>query len=82
LKKGKLTEKAKQSVTNVTNTVMDNSINEKCARIREAFTQHFSSDLAKFYTIEGERGEAKKIALPRELIIYEPTSYPSCEGGR
>ena len=61
---------------------MDNSINEKCARIREAFTQHFSSDLAKFYTIEGERGEAKKIALPRELIIYEPTTNPSCEGGR
>ena len=45
-----------------------NSINEKCARIREAFIKQFDSIYAEHYYITGKRGEPKKITLPRELV--------------
>lgn len=45
-----------------------NSINEKCARIKEAFVKHFDSIYAQNYYITGKRGEPKKITLPRELV--------------
>ena len=48
-----------------------NSINEKCARIREAFLKEFDERYACHYYITGERGEAKKIILPRELVEWE-----------
>ena len=59
---------------NVRNSIRDitdptnNSINEKCARIREAFLKHFDTPYAKNYYITGKRGEPKKIILPRELV--------------
>lgn len=65
-----LTEKALQSIEDVTNPML-NSINEKCARIRAAFLGQFDEYMAKSYYIDGARGEAKKIALPRELVIWE-----------
>ena len=45
-----------------------NSINEKCARIREAFLKQFDSAYAQHYYITGKRSEPKKITLPRELV--------------
>ena len=45
-----------------------NSINEKCARIREAFLKQFDYVYAQHYFITGKRGEPKKITLPRELV--------------
>ena len=48
-----------------------NSINEKCARIREAFVTKFDERLAKHYIITGERGEPKRITLPQDMIIWE-----------
>lgn len=48
-----------------------NAINEKCARIREAFVGKFDDRLAKNYYITGNRGEAKRISLPRELLVWE-----------
>lgn len=48
-----------------------NSINEKCARIREAFVTKFDERLAKHYIITGERGEPKRITLPPDMIIWE-----------
>lgn len=48
-----------------------NSINEKCARIRGAFVGEFDDYMAKYYYIDGKRGEVKKIALPRDLVIWE-----------
>lgn len=65
-----LTEKALQSIEDVTNPLL-NSINEKCARIRAAFVGQFDDYMAKYYYIDGKRGEAKKIALPRALVIWE-----------
>lgn len=45
-----------------------NSINEKCARIREAFISKFDSFYAQHYYVTGKRGEPKKITLPRDLV--------------
>lgn len=65
-----LSEKTLQSIEDVTNPCL-NSINEKCARIRSAFVKHFDMHLAKNYYIDGLRGQPKKIALPRDLVIWE-----------
>jgi hypothetical protein len=65
-----LTDRAMQSIEDVTNPLL-NSINEKCARIRGAFVGEFDDYMAKYYYIDGKRGEVKKIALPRDLVIWE-----------
>ena len=65
-----LTGRALQSIEDVTNPLL-NSINEKCARIRGAFVGEFDDYMAKYYYIDGKRGEAKKIALPRDLVVWE-----------
>lgn len=70
LKPSGLTDRAMQSIEDVTNPML-NSINEKCARIRAAFIGQFDDYMARHYYIDGRRGEAKKIALPRELVIWE-----------
>lgn len=61
---------AKKSIEDVTDP-LNNSINEKCARIRAAFVSQFDERLAKFYYVDGKRGEPKKIALPRNLVEWE-----------
>lgn len=65
-----LNERALQSIEDVTNPLL-NSINEKCARIRGTFISQFDEDLAQHYYIYGSRGEAKKISLPRDLVVWE-----------
>lgn len=65
-----LNDRALRSIEDVTNPCL-NSINEKCARIRGVFISQFDSDLAYHYCIYGMRGEAKKISLPRDLVIWE-----------
>lgn len=65
-----LTGRAIQSIEDVTNPLL-NSINEKCARIRGAFLGEFDDYMAKSYYIDGKRGETKKIALPRDLVVWE-----------
>lgn len=65
-----LTDRAVRSIEDVTNPLL-NSINEKCARIRGAFVGQFDDHMARHYYIDGLRGEAKKISLPRELVIWE-----------
>ena len=70
LKPTGLTDRAIQSIEDVTNPLL-NSINEKCARIRGAFVGQFDDHIARHYYIDGHRGDAKKITLPRELIIWE-----------
>ena len=65
-----LTDRAIQSIEDVTNPLL-NSINEKCARIRGAFVGQFDDHMARHYYIDGLRGEAKKIAIPRHLVVWE-----------
>ena len=70
LKATGLSDRALQSIEDVTNPLL-NSINEKCARIRGAFVGQFDDHMARHYYIDGLRGEVKKIALPRELVVWE-----------
>lgn len=70
LKPSGLTDRAIQSIENVTNPML-NSINEKCARIRAAFVGQFDDYMAKSYYVDGQRGDAKKIALPRNMVVWE-----------
>lgn len=50
---------------------MNNSINEKCARIKNAFVSEFREEVAQWYFIDGKRGEKKSIKIPRELVTWE-----------
>ena len=70
LKPNGMSDRVLQSIEDVTNPLL-NSINEKCARIRGAFVGQFDDHMARHYYIDGLRGEAKKIALPRNLVVWE-----------
>ena len=60
-------ERSIQDITDPCN----NSINEKCARIREAFVRNFDERLAQNYYVTGKRGEPKRITLDKSMIIWE-----------
>lgn len=64
------TDVKNKSIQKITDP-LDNSINEKCARIREAFINIMDESIAQNYFVTGQRGEAKKITLDRNLIIWE-----------
>ncbi len=49
----------------------DNSINEKCARIREAFLLCVHEQIASNYFITGKRGEPKRILLPQDKVVWD-----------
>ncbi|MEI6754517.1 MAG: hypothetical protein WCK78_15295 [Paludibacter sp.] len=50
---------------------LNNSINEKCSRIRAAFLEVIVDDLAQNYYVTGKRGEPKKIILDRNLVEFQ-----------
>ena len=64
-----MTDRVMQSIEDVTNPTL-NSINEKCARIRKAFSKLLPKSVARYYSISGKRGEAKKIDLVRANVIW------------
>ena len=63
-------EDIQRSIDDVTDPTR-NSINEKCSRIKQAFLREFDDSIARNYYITGERGETKKILLPREMVIWD-----------
>ena len=65
-----LTEKALQSIEDVTNPLL-NSINEKCSRIRAAFMNEVDESILNDYIVIGKSGDVKKIALSRNLVVWE-----------
>ena len=67
-----LTNRVMQSIEDVTNPTL-NSINEKCARIRKAFAELLPKSVARYYSITGKRGEAKKIELIRSNVVWKCT---------
>lgn len=69
LRGGSLSDREVRSIADVTDP-LSNSINEKCARIREAFVGKFDDWLAESYYITGKRGEPKGIMLDRKLVEY------------
>ena len=66
-------EEIRRSIDDVTDPTR-NSINEKCSRIKQAFLREFDDSIAQNYYISGERGEAKKILLPKEMVTWEMPS--------
>ena len=73
-----LTDRVKKSIIDVTNPTQ-NSINEKCARIRKLFSSLLPKNVAKYYAISGKRGEAKKIDLVRANVIWK-CKLPNSQG--
>ena len=73
-----MTERVEKSIRDVTNPTL-NSINEKCARIRKVFEGMLPRSVARYYSISGKRGEAKKIDLVRANVIWE-CKLPSSQG--
>lgn len=65
-----LTERAIRSIEDVTNPLL-NSINEKCSRIRAIFQAEVDASLLDQYIITGKSGEAKKISLSRDFVVWE-----------
>jgi hypothetical protein len=63
-------EAVEESINKLTDP-LDNSINEKCARIKNAFVSEFREEVAQWYFIDGRKGEKKSIKLPRELVMWE-----------
>ena len=63
-------EDIRRSIDDVTDPTR-NSINEKCSRIKQAFLREFDDSIARNYYITGERGEAKNILLPREMVTWD-----------
>lgn len=49
---------------------LDNSINEKCSRIREAFVKYFDDDFASMYYITGEAKDARYVLLDSDFIHW------------
>ena len=70
IKGEQLNFRMRRSIANITDPT-NNSINEKVARIREAFVTCFDKRLATNYIIHGERGEAKRIPLNRKFVKWE-----------
>lgn len=73
-----LTDRVEKSIENVTNPTQ-NSINEKCARIRKLFSSILPPSVARYYSISGKRGEPKKIDLVRVNVIWK-CKLPGSQG--
>lgn len=59
-----------ESINKLTNP-FENSINEKCTRVKEAFLLLMHETVAETYFITGNRGEVKRVKLPTDMIIWE-----------
>lgn len=65
-----LNDRTAKSIEDVTNP-LQNSINEKCSRIKAAFQSVVDTSLVDQYYITGKGGEIKRITLPRKLVVWE-----------
>ena len=70
IKGSKLGVIAEKSIEDLTNP-LNNSINEKCSRIRAAFLKEMDDIVAKHYYITGKSGEKKGVSLPQDMITWE-----------
>ena len=63
-------ESMRESIEALTD-VFNNSINEKCSRIRSAFVHVVDKSLVNEYVVCGKRGEPKRIVLDRSLVVKD-----------
>ena len=61
----------RKSISDLTDSVTSNSINEKVSKTKKAFRDVVDERIAKFYYIDGKQGAVKSIALDRSLVIWE-----------
>ena len=64
------TEEIRASINNLVD-MTNNSINENCSRIKEAFLRGMDASVAAPYLVSGPRGGLKKIGLDRSLVTWE-----------
>jgi len=66
---GELSSSKKNSVSKLVDMFnYSKLVNTNCTKIKCAFTACFADHLAKYYYVVGERGEARTVSLPRNLI--------------
>lgn len=63
-------EAMKQTIENLCDPFQNNA-NISLSRIKKAFVEAFSPELAKTYYVDGERGGLRSISLSRELVTWE-----------
>jgi hypothetical protein len=63
-------DRVMESIRALTDPLND-SINEKCSRIRAAFLEVIADNLAQHYYVTGKRGEPKKIILDRNFVEFQ-----------
>lgn len=64
-------EAIRSSLDKLCNPVESNSLNEKVSRVKRAFTNVVDDRIARQYYIEGPAGGIRRIALDRDLVIWE-----------
>lgn len=69
LGKERLTDKQHDSIERLCYP-LDNSINEKLSRIRQAFSAVVHKSVADYYIVLGSRGEVRCIPLDEDLIVW------------
>lgn len=67
-------EEIERSVDGLSNP-LENSMSEKCARIKEAFIRAMDDRLAQLYYIRGERNEPKRIWIDRGLVEFDKHQF-------
>jgi hypothetical protein len=63
-------EKARSSIAALTNPAT-NSVSEKCACIKRAFSKLLPADHLGFYCVTGRQGGVRRIELPRDKVTWE-----------
>ena len=51
--------------------VSDNSIHEKCSRLKESLSEYFSEKTLDNYVVKGRYGRGRGISIDREYVIWE-----------
>lgn len=52
-----------------------NAMNEKCSLIKLAFLKTMDERIARYYVIDGDRNQNKRIILDRSLVTFEDNIY-------
>lgn len=60
----------KKSISRLTD-IEDNSIHEKCSRLKERLSLYFNEKTLDYYIVKGRYGGGRGISLNREYVIWE-----------
>ena len=60
----------RKSISRLTD-IEDNSIHEKCSRLKERLSMYFNEKTLDYYLVKGRYGRGRGIALSREYVVWE-----------